>query len=85
MYFGTPAVVHDIPPLPEVLGRGGLVVDKRCPEEAAAAILALLGDRQRYTELATAARERSAAFTDMALADSLLGMLKDMVIVSGEQ
>jgi glycosyltransferase involved in cell wall biosynthesis len=85
MYFGTPAVVHDIPPLPEVLGSGGLVVNKRRPEEAAAAILELLDDRQRYTELATAMRQRSAAFTDIALAGSLFDMLNDMVVVSGEQ
>lgn len=78
MYFGTPAVVHDIPPLPEVLGESGLVVDKRRPEEAAAAILTLLDDGRRYEELVVAARQRSAAFTDMALADTLLRMMCDL-------
>jgi glycosyltransferase involved in cell wall biosynthesis len=82
MYFGTPAIVHDTPPLPEVLGGGGLVVDKRRPAEAAAAILALLDDRQQYAELSTAARQRSAAFTDIALADALFGMLKDIIMSS---
>jgi glycosyltransferase involved in cell wall biosynthesis len=85
MYFGTPAAVHDIPPLPEVLGSGGLVVDKRRPQEAAAAILALLDDRRRYAELVKMARQRSAAFTDVALGDSLLGILKDMAMVISEQ
>jgi glycosyltransferase involved in cell wall biosynthesis len=78
MYFGTPAVVHDIPPLPEVLGAGGLVVDKRRPEEAAATILTLLDDPERYQDLAVAARHRSAAFTDIVLADTLLDMVCDL-------
>lgn len=75
MYFGTPAVVHDIPPLPEVLGEGGLVVDKRRVAETTAAILDLLDDRRRYEELAAAARRRSAVFTDRALASALLDMM----------
>ncbi len=78
MYFGTPAVVHNIPPLPEVLGEGGLIVDKRRVEETAAAILGLLDDRQRYQALATAAKARSAAFTDQALARAMLEMICEL-------
>jgi glycosyltransferase involved in cell wall biosynthesis len=79
MYFGTPAVVHGIPPLPEVLGDGGLVVDKRQPAAAAATALALLNDQAHYQEVAAAAQRRSAAFTDQALGTALLRMLRKLL------
>ncbi|MEW5986482.1 MAG: glycosyltransferase [Chloroflexota bacterium] len=75
MHFGVPAVVHDLPPLPEVAGAAGLVVDKRKPAEAAGQMVALLDDPARYEALRRAAGERAAAFTEVALGRALLAML----------
>lgn len=78
MYFGTPAVVHHVPPLPEIVGPAGLVVDKRRPAEAAGQIVALLEDRVRHGELRRAAGERAAGFTDVALGRAMLAMLEEI-------
>jgi len=80
MYFGTPVVVHDIPPLPEVAGNGGIVIEKRRPQDAAKAILSLWQDYDRYQMLRHMARERSANFTDDTLAAELLRLLHDNFI-----
>jgi glycosyltransferase involved in cell wall biosynthesis len=75
MYFGTPAIVHDVPPLPEVAGPGGIVIDKRRPLEAAKATLKLLNDPELYKGLSHSAQERSAYFTDRELARTMLRMM----------
>jgi glycosyltransferase involved in cell wall biosynthesis len=55
MACGTPVVLSEGCHMPEVDGRAGIVVDGR-PEEAAAAIAALLRDRARRLRLAEGAR-----------------------------
>lgn len=74
--FGTPAAVHDMPPLPETAGAGGLIIDKAEPQQAAQAILGLLADRARYDELSAAARRQAADYTEAALERSLLQLLR---------
>jgi len=81
MFFGTPPIVHNIPPLPEIAGEGGVVIDKGNVEETAVTILNLLEDKQHYHQLSQAAQIRSAKFTDSALADALQAML---VQISGD-
>ncbi len=71
LYFGVPVVVHDLPPLPEVAGPGGLVVDKRNPVQAAAQVLALLADNGRYQQMRHMAREWANQYSDAALANNL--------------
>ena len=78
MYFGTPAIVHDVPPLPEVAGTGGLIIDKHQPQHTAVTILNYLEDQTRYRQLATAAQAQATHFTDKALESSLLQMLTDV-------
>jgi glycosyltransferase involved in cell wall biosynthesis len=48
LYFGVPAAVHNVPPLPEVAGPGGIVIDKQTLDRAAQAILAVLNEPNRY-------------------------------------
>ena len=67
LHFGVPAVVHDVPPLPEVAGEGGLAIDKHQPEAAAEAALALLRDQAQYRQLAQAAQGWAKQYSDDAL------------------
>lgn len=71
LYFGVPAVVHDLPPLPEVAGPGGLVIDKHHPAQAAAQVLALLADNGRYQQMRHAARTWANQYSDAALASNM--------------
>jgi glycosyltransferase involved in cell wall biosynthesis len=79
MYFGVPPVVHNLPPLPEVAGSAGLVIDKRAVAETAAAILNLWQDENAYQQHVLAARQRATAFTDQALATALRQMMQEIV------
>jgi glycosyltransferase involved in cell wall biosynthesis len=81
MYFGTPAVVHDLPPLPEVAGEGGVVIDKTRPGQAADTIHNLLEDRKAYDNLKQEARVRAAHFTDSALAATMRRLLQEVFAV----
>lgn len=76
MFFGVPPVIHNVPPLPEVAGSAGTVIDKRQPRATAVALHALLNDPVRYQTLSQAALARANDFTDAALATSLLTMLQ---------
>ena len=77
MYFGTPVAVNDIPPLPEVAGNGGIVIEKHRPHDAAKVILNLWRDHDLYQHISHLARKRSASFTDSALTAELLKLLHD--------
>jgi glycosyltransferase involved in cell wall biosynthesis len=76
LFFGVPTVIHDVAPLPEVAGPAGIVVDKQKPADAAARILAVLADADRYTELRETALRWSQQYTDEALARNLAGFLQ---------
>ncbi len=82
MYFGTPVAAHNIPPLPEVMGDGGIVIEKHQPHDSAMAILNLWQDRDRYKQISHAAQKRSASFTDRSLAAELLRVLHDNFLPS---
>lgn len=71
LYFGVPTAVHNVPPLPEVAGPAGLVIDKHAPEQAAQTILDLLHNRQEYERLRQMAASWSGQYTDKALAQAL--------------
>lgn len=78
MYFGVPAVVHNLPPLPEVVGEAGLVINKHKAEEAGTAVLQLLNNPDQYQQLSQAARHRAQQFTDGALAHALLSLFQQL-------
>ncbi len=74
MYFKTPPVAHMIPPLPEIIEGGGLLIDKNQPAAAADSILNLLADDDAYRSLSRAAGRRAADFTEKSLSRALLDM-----------
>jgi glycosyltransferase involved in cell wall biosynthesis len=83
MFFGVPPVVHDIPPLPEVAGTGGVVINKRKVKETAVTILNLLENKAQYQQLSQNAQLRSQTFTDKSLARALQKMLAQTFGASG--
>jgi len=62
MAVGVPVITSNVSSLPEVGGDAVLYVDPRDPDDLAAAILRLAGDRQLRERLVAAARSRAAQF-----------------------
>jgi glycosyltransferase involved in cell wall biosynthesis len=79
MFFGVPPVVHHIPPLPEVAGAGGLIIDKKQPEVAAEMMLALLENEAAYTAMSQTAIRQAEQFTDKSLAEAIRNMMHNIV------
>jgi glycosyltransferase involved in cell wall biosynthesis len=80
MFFGVPPVVHHIPPLPEVAGPGGLVIDKGEPAVAAAKMSALLEDEKAYEDLSQKALLQAQQFTDKSLAEAIREMMRNIAL-----
>ncbi len=80
MYCGTPIATHAVPPLPEVMGAGGITIDKRNPLDAAEKINALWADSPQRQALQQAAQERAQHFTDAVLRRELFQMLQQVLI-----
>jgi glycosyltransferase involved in cell wall biosynthesis len=76
MHFGTPVVAHAVPPVPEVMGPGGIVIDKHDPRASASSIDAIWHAGAQRTVLQAAARERARNFTVPVLRHELLAMLR---------
>lgn len=71
-YCGTPAIVQDVPPLPEVSGTGGIVIDKKDLASAVEKILAVWGDEG----LREQAWGVGQSYTDGALEKNLLAFMR---------
>lgn len=71
LYFGTPVVYPDIPPLREVVGDAGIMVQRERHAETAQAIHALLEDRAGYKHLQALGQARAAQFTRQVLEERL--------------
>lgn len=71
LYFGTPVVYPDIPPLREVVGDAGIMVQRERHAETAQAIHALLEDEAGYKHLQALGRARAAQFTRQVLEERL--------------
>ncbi|MFW5942850.1 MAG: glycosyltransferase family 4 protein [Chloroflexota bacterium] len=78
LFFGVPTVVHDVAPLPEVSGPGGLVVDKHEPRAAAEQILSVLEDEDGYHALSRAAAAWAQQYTDETLRQNLTRFLQQI-------
>ena len=76
MFFETPVVIHRVPPLPEVAGDAGLVIDKHDPGAAAELIDATWADDHARARLQRACRRRARHFTTDSLRAQLLEMLR---------
>ncbi len=79
LYFEVPVVVADAPPMPEVAGKGGVVIDKRDVKTAVQKVLHLLDHPQEYAMLKTNAAEQSKNYTDIALAENLKKFFSHLV------
>lgn len=75
-FFGAPSVVHNIPPLPEVAGPSGVVIDKRQLASAAAVMLRYLDDPTAHHALRQVASSWGRRYTSAALAANLLAFLR---------
>ena len=71
VYFGTPAIVHNVLPLPEVAGIGGLVINKHRPSEAAPLIAHLLHHPDQYAKWRAITKKFGRIYTDHALAEGM--------------
>lgn len=77
LYFGTPVLGHNVPPIPETMGPGGVVL-QGTPAEMAEQIDALWDDTERYATLQRHGRLHAQSFTDTALRKALLELFQDL-------
>jgi glycosyltransferase involved in cell wall biosynthesis len=70
-----------IPPLPEIIEEGGLLINKNQPASAADSILNLLADGDAYRSLSQAAGRRAAVFTETSLSRALLDIFANITQV----
>lgn len=79
LYFGTPAIINNVPPLPEVAGDGGIVVEAGDVTGSAEIITAYLNNPSTYTSLRTRARAYGQRYTDQSLAKNILRTLNTII------
>jgi glycosyltransferase involved in cell wall biosynthesis len=77
LYFGTPVLGHAVPPIPETMGGGGVLLHGNAAEMAAQ-IDALWDDEQQYHALQQAGRRHVEAFTDRQLRAGLLDLFSEL-------
>ncbi len=76
MHYGTPVVAHSVPPVPEVMAQGGIVIDKTQPQAAAQAIEPLWHDSPERDRLRAVAQLRAQDFSLNQLRQQLLKLLQ---------
>jgi L-malate glycosyltransferase len=76
MHFGVPVVAHSVPPVPEIMAGGGIVINKHDPYAAAAQIEATWDSPECYAQLRAAAQARAQYFTSEVLRHELLAMFQ---------
>jgi L-malate glycosyltransferase len=72
LFFATPCIIHNVEPLPETAGAGGLIINKSQPQEAAKKIRDLLEDQTVYRQHSDASLKWAQRYTDEALTRNLL-------------
>lgn len=77
LYFGTPVLGHAVPPIPETMGPGGVLL-RGSPEEMAEQIDGLWDDASRYRELQRKGRTHAENFTDAQLRAGLLELFNEL-------
>ncbi len=63
MACGVPVLASNVPAMSEVIGKAGVTINPREPEQIAAEMLSLLGDEERRRALVVAGRERAAQYS----------------------
>jgi glycosyltransferase involved in cell wall biosynthesis len=77
LYFGTPVLGHNVPPIPETMGPGGVVL-AGTPAAMAAQIDALWDDGACYAQLQRLGKQHAQQFTDAQLEHALLDFFNDL-------
>ncbi|NJN15691.1 MAG: glycosyltransferase family 4 protein [Oscillochloris sp.] len=77
LHFGTPVLGWEVPPIPETMGPGGVVL-KGDNEAMAAQIDALWEDPARYRQLQARGQAHVATFTDSGLRAGVLKLLREI-------
>ncbi len=75
LYFGTPVVGHNVPPIPETMNGGGLIL-RGTPNEMAAQIDDLWDNQADYSLLQEHGRTHAGKFTDQQLRHALLDVFR---------
>ena len=77
LYFGTPILGHAVPPIPETMGLGGIILEGT-PEHMAAQIDARWEIDDTYQQLQKAGYAHAAQFTEPALRAALLEVFRTL-------
>ncbi len=77
LYFGTPVLGHNVPPIGETMGPGGVVIGGTAGAMAAQ-IDALWDDQARYAELQRLGWKHVQQFTDVQLEHALVNFFRDL-------
>ncbi|MEI6777981.1 MAG: glycosyltransferase family 4 protein [Chloroflexales bacterium] len=77
LHFGVPVLGHQVLPIPETMGPGGVLLSGDA-EDMAAQINAVWADQPRYESLQRAGRSHAERFTDVALRAELLALLREL-------
>lgn len=77
LFFGTPVLGNAVPPIPETMGPGGVVLGGDVAEMARQ-IDRLWDDQPRYRELQAAGQAHASQFTDAKLREALLGLFREL-------
>ena len=78
-FMGTPSVIDNLEPLPEVAGPGALVIDKKQPEAAAELILSALGSETAYQHRREESLGWAQRYSDSVLAQNIRALLPTWV------
>ena len=77
--FGTPVIGRNIPPIPETMGDGGILVDMDKLDESALLVAELWDDAERYATMQEAGRVHADRFTDHQLHQGVSQLLEQYV------
>lgn len=77
LYFDTPVLGHNMPPIGETMGPGGVVIEGT-PAMMAAQIDAVWNDQAQYAALQRLGRQHAARFTDGQLEHALVDFFRDV-------
>jgi glycosyltransferase involved in cell wall biosynthesis len=79
MYFGTPVVGHAVPPIPETMGGGGVVL-RGSADAMGVQIDDLWDDEESYGLLQEHGRAHTQRFTDVQLRHALLDVFRAIAV-----
>lgn len=71
MSFGIPPIIHNLPPLPEVVGPAGIIIDKHNLPAAVQQLTELWQNPAAYAHLQQLALQQAQQFTDQHLQEAL--------------